>query len=67
MKKKIAIIGAGLAGLVCANMLKEKNTITVFEKSRGVGGRMATRYKDSFEFDQGAQYFTAKTPEFQKF
>ena len=67
MRKKVAIIGAGLAGLTCANMLKEKYEIVIFEKSRGVGGRMATRYKDDWEFDHGAQYFSAKTPEFQKF
>lgn len=39
----------------------------MFEKSRGYGGRMATRYGGGFEFDHGAQYFTARSVEFQDF
>jgi hypothetical protein len=66
-KKNIAIIGAGIAGLVCANHLGDKFNITLFEKSRGVSGRSSTRYADMFEFDHGAPYITARTPEFQKF
>ncbi len=65
--KKIAVIGAGLAGLVVAKNLKEYNEITIFEKSRGVGGRIATRYANEFHFDHGAQFFHAKTSEFEKF
>ena len=64
---RVAIIGAGLAGLVVARQLNETADITVFEKSRGVGGRMATRYDSDFEFDHGAQFFTARTPEFRQF
>ncbi|MEM7016722.1 MAG: NAD(P)-binding protein [Pseudomonadota bacterium] len=67
MKKRIAIIGAGLAGLVCATILRKKYEITLFEKSRGPGGRMSTRYTNTYEFDHGAQHFTAFTPEFQAF
>lgn len=66
---RIAIIGAGLSGIVAAKTLTErlghKAQIQVFEKSRGVGGRMSTRRTDEFEFDHGAQYFTAKNPAFQ--
>ncbi len=65
--KKIAIIGAGLSGLTLALMLNKKADVTVFEKSRGIGGRMATRYSDHYEFDHGAQYFTAKNKAFQSF
>ncbi len=64
---RVAIIGAGLAGMVVARQLYGKADITVFEKSRGVGGRMATRYEGDFEFDHGAQFFTARTPEFRQF
>jgi predicted NAD/FAD-dependent oxidoreductase len=65
---KIAIIGAGLAGLALAHKLKAINkTVTVFEKSRGVGGRMATRYAEPFQFDHGAQYFTCRDNEFSEF
>lgn len=65
--KKIAIIGAGISGLTIAHMLKEVAEVVVFEKSRGVGGRMATRYADPFQFDHGAQFFTAKSDAFQQF
>lgn len=65
--KKIAVIGAGLSGLTFASSLSSKADITVFEKSRGIGGRMATRYSERYEFDHGAQYFTAKGQAFQNF
>ena len=63
----IAIIGAGLSGLTVANMLKDYANVTVFEKSRGVGGRMSTRRDGGFYFDHGAQFFTAKTDAFKSF
>ena len=65
--KNIAIIGAGLSGVVLARKLAENNDVTIFEKARGVGGRMATRRAGDFNFDHGTQYFTAKTPQFQEF
>jgi predicted NAD/FAD-dependent oxidoreductase len=67
MKKKIAIIGAGISGLVLAQNLKNDADVTVFEKARGVGGRMSTRYADPFYFDHGTQFFTARTKPFQEF
>ncbi len=43
-KRRVAVVGAGLAGLCCARTLADAGmTVVVFEKSRGVGGRMATR------------------------
>ena len=63
-KKNIAIIGAGISGLILANEIKDIAKITIFEKARGVGGRMASRYNQDFNFDFGAQFFTAKNPEF---
>lgn len=65
--KKIAVIGAGLAGLVVARELSHRSEVMVFEKSRGVGGRIATRYAGDYEFDHGAQFFTAQSPEFKAF
>lgn len=62
---RIAIIGAGLSGLTAAYALKDKANVVLFDKSRGVGGRMSTRYAEAFEFDHGAQYFTARDPRFQ--
>jgi predicted NAD/FAD-dependent oxidoreductase len=64
---KIAIAGAGLAGLTLAQSLRDHAEVTVFEKARGVGGRMATRYADPWQFDHGAQFFTALTEPFQNF
>lgn len=64
---KVAVIGAGLAGLVVARRLQMLADVTVFDKSRGVGGRMATRYAEEFEFDHGAQFFTARTEAFRSF
>lgn len=59
----VAIIGAGVAGLLCAPTLAEHGVaVTIFEKSRGVGGRCATRRIDPWQFDHGAQYFTVRDP-----
>ena len=65
--KRVAIVGAGFSGLVLATRLRDVAAVTLFEKSRGVGGRMATRYADDYEFDHGAQFFTARTPAFREF
>lgn len=64
---RIAVVGAGLAGLVIAQVLGQDHDVVVFEKSRGVGGRMATRYAGAFEFDHGAQFFTARSDAFGSF
>ena len=64
---KIAIIGAGISGLSTAINLDKNYEITLFEKSRGAGGRICTRYTDSYNFDHGAQFFTARSPEFKEF
>lgn len=65
--KRVAIIGAGISGLVLARELSAFADVVVFEKARGVGGRMSTRYADPFYFDHGAQFFTARTREFQEY
>jgi renalase len=64
---KIAIIGAGMSGLSAAHLLRDYAEVTIFEKSRGVGGRMSTRHASPYSFDHGAQYFTARTNAFQDF
>ena len=52
---QIAVIGAGLAGLTVARMLADAgHSVTVFDKSRGLGGRMASRRRDGWRFDHGA-------------
>ena len=62
---KIAVVGAGLSGLVVAEKLQSVGTVEVFDKSRGAGGRMSTRYAGDYEFDHGAQYFTARSDAFR--
>ncbi len=63
---KVAIVGAGISGLACAERLKAAGCqVELFEKSRGPSGRMSTRHGDDWQCDHGAQYFTARSPEFQ--
>jgi len=63
--KHLAVIGAGMAGIACARTLVQAgHTVQLFEKSRGVGGRMATRSSPFGSFDHGAQYFTQRDPRF---
>lgn len=59
----VAIIGAGISGLICARKLASKFDVRLFDKSRGVSGRMATRRTGQVEaqFDHGAQYFTVRS------
>ncbi len=66
----IAVIGAGLAGLSCAQaLLRAGHTVHVFDKSRGPSGRMSTRRAEDaagpWQCDHGAQYFTARDPQFR--
>ena len=64
---KIAIIGAGISGLTLAHRFKDKFEVTIFEKSKGVGGRVATRRAGDFAFDHGAQFFKIRTSRFKAF
>ena len=62
----IAIIGAGISGLSCARDLTQAGLqVTLFDKARGPGGRMASRRFDEVTIDHGAQYFTVNSPEFR--
>ncbi|HEX9995839.1 MAG TPA: FAD-dependent oxidoreductase [Abditibacterium sp.] len=63
---QILILGAGLSGLCAARELqKSGHEVTVVDKGRGIGGRMATRRFDGGIFDHGAQFFTARSDEFR--
>jgi hypothetical protein len=66
-KLRVAVIGAGLSGLMAARTLADHgHSVRVFEKARGVGGRLATRRQSSHAFDHGAQYFTARDARFRQ-
>jgi len=58
---KTIIVGAGLAGLTCAKVLRERGAeVAVFEASDGVGGRVRTDEQNGFLLDRGFQvYFTS--------
>ncbi|QZA77193.1 FAD-dependent oxidoreductase [Deefgea tanakiae] len=63
----VIVIGAGMAGLSAAQQLRAAGKdVLVLEKSRGVGGRMATRRTDAGQWDHGAQYFTARSATFRR-
>jgi predicted NAD/FAD-dependent oxidoreductase len=66
---RIGIVGAGMAGLSCATLLAAAGyRVVLFDKGRGPGGRMATRRVATelgeVVFDHGAQYLTARGPDF---
>jgi photolyase PhrII len=66
---RVAVVGAGMAGLFAARTLHDHGLdVTVFDKSRGVGGRMShRRVNETLSFDHGAQYFTARDPRFKRY
>lgn len=62
---RVVVIGAGLAGLVAARELVAAGAdVTVLERGRSPGGRLATRRIGDATFDHGAQFFTVRTPAF---
>jgi renalase len=68
--RRIAVVGAGIAGLACARLLVASgHEVSVYDKGRGVGGRAATRHMrvgaSDLRFDHGAQFFTARDPDFR--
>lgn len=63
----VIVIGAGMAGLSAAQHLQQAGKrVLVIDKSRGIGGRMATRRQADAQWDHGAQYFTARSADFRR-
>ncbi len=66
-KVDVVVVGAGISGLAAARSLTSAGySVRVLEKSRGVGGRMASRRRGEVRFDHGAQFFTTRSPEFSE-
>ena len=57
---RVAVVGAGLAGLAAARELRaDGHEVVVFEKSRGLGGRLASRRAEGTVLDHGSPVLTA--------
>ncbi len=68
MTKRTAVVGAGLAGLACARVLRRAGCyVEVFEADRIIGGRLATTRLGMASLDPGAQYVTARSTQFQNY
>lgn len=64
----MAVVGAGLAGLSCARVLRRSGAyVEMFEQDRIIGGRMATARIGSVSYDHGAQYLTARSAQFKAY
>lgn len=61
----IVIIGSGMAGLAAAGVARAAGrSVCVLDKGRRIGGRVSTRRADGFTFNHGAQFLTARHPDF---
>ena len=68
LDKKIGIVGSGIAGLMCGQLLKNAgHSVFLVDKGRRAGGRMSTRNKGPWQWDHGAQYFTVRDQRFASY
>ena len=62
------VIGSGISGATIANLLSKKNSVDLFDKARGPGGRSSYKRLDKIRgFDHGTQYISPKSIHFKKF
>ena len=68
MKKipKIVILGAGMSAVAFAKNLSNSFQVELYEKSRGVGGRLCSKKSHKTRYHLGAQFCTCTDPDFQK-
>jgi renalase len=63
---RVVVVGAGLSGLVAARELQSAGVeVSLVDKGRSPGGRLATRRIGDATLDHGAQFFTVRTPAFR--
>jgi predicted NAD/FAD-dependent oxidoreductase len=59
--RNVAVVGAGLAGIAAARVLAEAGiAVTICDKGRKPGGRLATRKSQGFTFNHGCQFFAPR-------
>jgi hypothetical protein len=64
---RVVVVGAGICGLVAARLLVGAGAqVVIVDKGRSPGGRLATRRIGDATLDHGAQFFTVRTPAFQR-
>jgi renalase len=64
---RVVVVGAGMSGLVAGRALQEAGVdVEIVDKGRSPGGRLATRRIGRATLDHGAQFFTVRTPAFQR-
>ena len=64
----VAVVGAGLSGLVCAReLLSAGHSVQVFDKSGDISGRLATRRRESLRWNHGAPFVQARSDAFTAF
>ena len=65
---RVLVVGAGMSGLAGAARLADRgHTVTVLDKGRSPGGRLATRRIGTATLDHGAQFFTVRSDQFGQF
>jgi predicted NAD/FAD-dependent oxidoreductase len=62
---RVVVVGAGLSGLVAGRALAPDHDVTLVDKGRSVGGRLATRRIGDARLDHGAQFFTVRGASFR--
>ena len=66
--KEVIVVGAGIAGLLCAERLQKAGIeVMVLEKGPTVGGRMATLETGGARWDSAVQFFTSRDLRFQMY
>jgi predicted NAD/FAD-dependent oxidoreductase len=64
---QVVVVGAGMSGLVTGRQLAAAGVaVTIVDKGRSPGGRLATRRIGDATLDHGAQFFTVRTPAFRR-
>ena len=62
------VIGSGISGATIANLLSQKNSVEIYDKGRGPGGRSSFKRLGKLKgFDHGTQYVSPKTNKFKQF